>query len=71
LANIEPKLSEIVISDNEGPYRLFVDKSILKDNDNFNYFLGNNDKLKNKKNAQTQNQRKSGRISNQQKKGNN
>ena len=44
-----PKLSEIVISDNEGPYRLFVDKSILKDNDNFNYFLGNNDKLKNKK----------------------
>ena len=64
-----PKLSEIVISDNEGPYRLFVDKSILKDNDNFNYFLGN--KLKNKEHARTKNQRKSGRISNQQKKGNN
>ena len=59
MANIEPKLSEIVISDSEGPYRLFVDKSILKDNDNFNYFLGNR-----------LNQRKSGRISNQQKKGN-
>ena len=58
-----PKLSEIVISDNEGPYRLFVDKSILKDNDNFNYFLGN--KLKNKEYARTKNQRKSGRISNQ------
>jgi len=62
-----------VIPDSKGPFRLFVNKSILEDNNKYNksnYFLGN--KSKNKKDVQAQDERKkSRRISKKSQIGNN
>ena len=64
----QPELTEI-FSDSKGPFKLFIEKSILEGIDKSNYSLGN--KSKNKKHVLAQDERKSGRISKQPRRGNN